>query len=164
MRVDSNTIQRGFTLIEILIVLFICSFIMLSGLYQWQQQVERQRLIDAARQVSEFIYSQMIEGVYLNRYQILSVKVGKGDWQLIVKDANNKQQVGKLTAERHQGITLSKASRTSIQLYGKQGTIRAFSIELKNQHEQITIYISSLGRIRSCSHKKMAGVPKCWPS
>ncbi|WP_272668467.1 prepilin-type N-terminal cleavage/methylation domain-containing protein [Providencia sp. PROV038] len=75
MRVDSNTIQRGFTLIEILIVLFICSFIMLSGLYQWQQQVERQRLIDAARQVSEFIYSQMIEGVYLNRYQILSVKV-----------------------------------------------------------------------------------------
>lgn len=85
----------------------------------------------------------------------------KGDWQLIVKDANNKQQVGKLTAERHQGITLSKASRTSIQLYGKQGTIRAFSIELKNQHEQITIYISSLGRIRSCSHKKMAGVPKC---
>ncbi|WP_213637094.1 type II secretion system protein [Providencia rettgeri] len=46
MRVDSNTIQRGFTLIEILIVLFICSFIMLSGLYQWQQQVERQRLCE----------------------------------------------------------------------------------------------------------------------
>ena len=67
MKVESNTTQRGFTLIEILIVLFICSLVMLSGLYQWQQQVERQRLIDAARQVSEFIYSQMTEGVYLNR-------------------------------------------------------------------------------------------------
>ncbi|HEC8324579.1 TPA: prepilin-type N-terminal cleavage/methylation domain-containing protein [Providencia rettgeri] len=161
MKVESNTIQRGFTLIEILIVLFICSLVMLSGLYQWQQQVERQRLIDAARQVSEFIYSQMMEGVYLNRYQILSVKVGVGDWQLLVKDANNNQEVGKLTAERHRGIELWNASRTSIQLYGKQGTIRAFSVGLKNQYEQITIYISSLGRIRSCSHKKMTGVPKC---
>ncbi|ENZ0172100.1 prepilin-type N-terminal cleavage/methylation domain-containing protein [Providencia rettgeri] len=161
MKVESNTIQRGFTLIEILIVLFICSLVMLSGLYQWQQQVERQRLIDAARQISEFIYSQMMEGVYLNRYQILSVKVGVGDWQLLVKDANNNQEVGKLTAERHRGIELWKASRTSIQLYGKQGTIRAFSVGLKNQYEQITIYISSLGRIRSCSHKKMTGVPKC---
>ncbi|EOV8086677.1 prepilin-type N-terminal cleavage/methylation domain-containing protein [Providencia huaxiensis] len=161
MKVESNTTQRGFTLIEILIVLFICSLVMLSGLYQWQQQVERQRLIDAARQVSEFIYSQMMEGVYLNRYQILSVKVGVGDWQLLVKDANNNQEVGKLTAERHRGIELWKASRTSIQLYGKQGTIRAFSVGLKNQYEQITIYISSLGRIRSCSHKKMTGVPKC---
>ncbi|MBV2189686.1 prepilin-type N-terminal cleavage/methylation domain-containing protein [Providencia rettgeri] len=161
MKVESNTIQRGFTLIEILIVLFICSLVMLSGLYQWQQQVERQRLIDAARQVSEFIYSQMMEGVYLNRYQILSVKVGVGDWQLLVKDANNNQEVSKLTAERHRGIELWKASRTSIQLYGKQGTIRAFSVGLKNQYEQVTIYISSLGRIRSCSHKKMTGVPKC---
>ncbi|ENU1225438.1 prepilin-type N-terminal cleavage/methylation domain-containing protein [Providencia rettgeri] len=161
MKVESNTIQRGFTLIEILIVLFICSLVMLSGLYQWQQQVERQRLIDAARQISEFIYSQMMEGVYLNRYQILSVKVGVGDWQLLVKDANNNQEVGKLTAERHRGIELWKASRTSIQLYGKQGTIRAFSVGLKNQYEQINIYISSLGRIRSCSHKKMTGVPKC---
>jgi len=161
MKVELNTTQRGFTLIEIMIVLFICSFVIFSGLYQWQQQVERQRLIDAARQVSEFIYSQMTEGVYLNRYQILSVKAGRNDWQLDVKDANSKQEVGKLTAKRHQGIELSKASCTSIQLYGKQGTIRAFSIELKNQNQQITIYISSLGRIRSCSHKKMTGVPKC---
>ncbi|MBO1929017.1 hypothetical protein J4731_07655 [Providencia rettgeri] len=76
--------------------MFFCYF---SGLYQWQQQVERQRLIDAARQVSEFIYSQMTEGVYLNRYQILSVKAGRNDWQLDVKDANSKQEVGKLTAK-----------------------------------------------------------------
>lgn len=161
MKDESSTTQSGFTLIEILIVLFICSFITLSGLYQWRQLVERHRLIDAARQVSEFIYSQMVEGGYLNRHQILSIKVGKIDWQLSIRDANSHQEISKITAEKHQGVELSKASRTSIQLYGKQGTSRAFSIELKNQYANVIVYVSALGRVRACSANKMVGISAC---
>ncbi|GAB1438157.1 prepilin peptidase-dependent protein [Providencia sp.] len=153
--------QRGFALIEILAVLFFCSLTMVSGLYQWQQQLEKHRLIDAARQISEFIYSQVIEGIYLNRYQVLSIKVGKIDWELVVSDVTSNQEVGKMTAKKHQGIEMSRASRTSVQLFGKQGTSRAFSVELKNNNSTITVYMSALGRIRVCSHQKLVGIAKC---
>ncbi|HGN1707286.1 TPA: prepilin-type N-terminal cleavage/methylation domain-containing protein [Providencia rettgeri] len=153
--------QKGFTLIEILAVLFICSLTTGSGLYQWQLQLEKHRLIDAARQISEFIYSQVIEGIYLNRYQILFVKVAKVDWELVVSDANTNQEVGKMTAKKYPGIEISKTSRSSVQLYGKQGTSRAFSVELKNKNSTITVYMSALGRIRVCSHQKLVGIAKC---
>lgn len=153
--------QQGFTLIEILAVLFICSLTVLSGLHHWQKQIEQQRLIDTARQISEFIYGHVKEGIYLNQHQILSVNLGKANWWISIKDAKTHQETGKITAEKFQGIEIVKATRTSVELYGKQGTSRAFSLELKNQYTAISIYMSALGRLRTCSSQGMVGLPKC---
>ncbi|EMU9000660.1 prepilin-type N-terminal cleavage/methylation domain-containing protein [Providencia rettgeri] len=161
MKQKQSHTQDGFTLIEILSVLFICSLTTLSGMHQWKQHLEKQRLIDAARQLSEFIYSHMMEGVYLNRHQLLSIKIGKEGWGISVKDANTRQEIGKITADKYQGIELIRASRHSVDLYGKQGTSRAFSFELRNKDTDISIYISALGRIRACSKKNIVGLPKC---
>lgn len=161
MKIEQEQTQRGFTLIEILTVLFICSLTVLTGLHHWQQQIEQQRIMDAVRQVSEFIYSHMKEGIYLNRHQVLSVKIGKLDWWISIKDAKTNKELGKVTADKFQGIEIAKATRTSVELYGKQGTSRAFSLELKNKNKSIFMYMSALGRVRACSYQSMAGIPKC---
>ncbi|MCW2257957.1 prepilin-type N-terminal cleavage/methylation domain-containing protein [Providencia alcalifaciens] len=49
MKTVINRLQKGFTLIEILIVMFICALAMLPALYSWQQQQQRLHLIDTAR-------------------------------------------------------------------------------------------------------------------
>ena len=153
--------QLGFTLIEVLVVLFICSLTTFSGLYYWQKHIERQRLVDATRQLSEFIYGYVKEGIYLNRHQILLVSLGKTNWWISIKDANTHQELGKITSDKYQGIELAKSTRTSVDLYGKQGTSRAFSFQLKNKNDAISVYMSALGRVRTCSHRSVAGVPKC---
>ncbi len=161
MKIAINNSQKGFTLIEILVVLFLCSLVILPGLYSWQQQLQRHHLIDTARQVSEFIYSNLMEGIYLNQHRILSINQGRGNWSLVVKDAVTQRERNKLTAEMFKGIEINKVTRTSVDLYGKQGTSRAFSISLTNKNEQITIVMSAVGRIRGCSSQLLAGIPRC---
>lgn len=161
MRIELRKTELGFTLVEILIVLFICSLTVFSGLHYWQKYIEQQRLIEAARQLSEFIYGYVKEGIYLNRHQILLVSLGKTNWWISIKDANTQQELGKITSDKFQGVELAKSTRTSVDLYGKQGTSRAFSFQLKNKNDAISVYMSALGRVRTCSYRSVAGVPKC---
>ena len=161
MKIKLDQTQLGFTLIEILVVLFICSLTAFSGLHSWQQHIDQQRLIDTARQLTEFIYQHVKEGIYMNRQQTLFVRPGKADWSMSIKDSNTHQEVGNITSDKFQGIELASSTRTSVELYGKQGTSRAFSFQLKNKDRVISIYMSALGRVRACSHFGMAGIPKC---
>lgn len=46
MKIELKQTQLGFTLIEILVVLFICSLTVFSGLHYWGKYIEQQRLID----------------------------------------------------------------------------------------------------------------------
>ncbi|EPL9571699.1 prepilin-type N-terminal cleavage/methylation domain-containing protein [Providencia rettgeri] len=161
MKIVLRKTELGFTLVEILIVLFICSLTVFSGLHYWEKYIEQQRLIDTARQVSEFIYHHVKEGIYLNRHQTLSVSLGKATWWMSIKDANTRQEVGKITSDKFQGVELAKSTRTFVDLYGKQGTSRAFSFQLKNKNDAISVYMSALGRVRTCSYHSVAGVPKC---
>lgn len=161
MKTVINRLQKGFTLIEILIVMFICALAMLPALYSWQQHQQRLHLIDTARQVATFIYSHLMESVYLNQHRILLVNIMQSDWKLIVKDANTGMHIVTLNSTKFKGVEIKSATRSSVDLYGKQGTTQAFRIELKNEFGQITVFMSVVGRIRACSNKKIAGVPRC---
>lgn len=161
MRVEVNSRQNGFTLIEILVVLFICSLVVLPALYNWQQQLQRFRLIDAARQVAGFIYSNLMEGIYLNQHRVLQVNNDQGRWNLVVNNVATGKEISRLSDSKLEGIGIKKTTRTSIDLYGKQGTSHAFSIELQNENEVIIIYLSAIGRLRGCSKQKMVGIPRC---
>ena len=161
MRIEANSRQKGFTLIEILVVLFICSLVVLPALYNWQQQLQRFRLIDAARQVAGFIYSNLMEGIYLNQYRVLNVNNVQGSWSLVVNNVATRKEISRLSDSKFEGISIKKTTRTSVELYGKQGTSHAFSIELQNGSEAITIYLSAMGRLRGCSKQKMVGIPRC---
>lgn len=161
MRIEANSRQKGFTLIEILVVLFICSLVVLPALYNWQQQLQRFRLIDAARQVAGFIYSNLMEGIYLNQYRVLNVNNVQGSWSLVVNNVATCKEISRLSDSKFEGISIKKTTRTSVELYGKQGTSHAFSIELQNGSEAITIYLSAMGRLRGCSKQKMVGIPRC---
>nr|WP_282553159.1 prepilin-type N-terminal cleavage/methylation domain-containing protein [Providencia rustigianii] len=154
--------EQGFTLVEILVVLFICSLVVLPALSHWQQQLQRLRLIDAARQTVEFIYSSLMEGIYLNQQRILVINSETKHWRLQIKNAETEQNISQFSGDRFPDIKLKKSSRQSVNLYGRQGTSRAFRIELGNQTEHITVFMSAAGRVRSCSYQKIAGVPPCW--
>nr|ELR5113295.1 prepilin-type N-terminal cleavage/methylation domain-containing protein [Providencia stuartii] len=153
--------EKGFTLIEILVVIFICSLVLLPALYGWQQQQQRTRLIDAARQVAVFIYSHLMESIYLNQHRILLINNAQGDWAVTIKDAVTNQQIAILSSAKFNNIGMKSAARTSVDLYGKQGTSQAFRIELINDFGQMTVFMSAAGRIRGCSNKKIIGVPRC---
>ena len=153
--------QDGFTLIEILVVLFICSLVILPALYNWQQQLQRFRLTDAARQAAEFIYKHFMEGVYLNQHRTLSIAMHQDNGRLTVRDVVTNKELGKHIVTDTEGVDISNATRTLINLYGKQGTSSPFSIQLQNSHGKITIIISAMGRIRVCSNQYIVGVPRC---
>lgn len=153
--------EQGFTLIEMLVVLFLCSIVGLPAFYQWQQQVKRLQLIDAARQTAEFIYSNLMEGIYLNQHRIMSVSSTLTSWNLKVVNVDTLQKISQFSGDKFDGIELKHASRQSIHLYGKQGTSSPFQIALSNQSDQISVIVSSAGRVRSCSKQALAGVPKC---
>ncbi|HEF8771125.1 prepilin-type N-terminal cleavage/methylation domain-containing protein [Providencia manganoxydans] len=153
--------EKGFTLIEILVVIFICSLVLLPALYGWQQQQQRTRLIDAARQVAVFIYSHLMESIYLNQHRILLINNAQGNWSITIKDAVTNQQIAMLSSAQFNNIEMKSATRTSVNLYGKQGTSHAFRIELINDFGQMTVFMSAAGRIRGCSNKKIIGVPRC---
>lgn len=157
----SNVDELGFTLIEIMVVLFLCSIVALPAFYQWQQQVKRLQLIDAARQTAEFIYSNLMEGIYLNQHRIMTASSTSKEWQLVVTDADAAQQISQFKGDKFERIELKHASRQSIHFYGRQGTSSPFRIELSNESDQISVIISSAGRVRSCSQQTLAGVPKC---
>ncbi|EKT60124.1 prepilin-type N-terminal cleavage/methylation domain-containing protein [Providencia sneebia] len=153
--------QNGFTLIEILVVIFICSFALIPALHNWHKQQQREYLIDTARQVAAFIYRHFMEGIYLNQHRILFVDPLKDNWKITIKDAITKDQIGQLVADKFNHVAIKSATRTSIDLYGKQGTSHAFRIELQNDFGQMTIFMSASGRVRGCSNKKIVGVPHC---
>lgn len=153
--------EKGFTLIEVLVVIFICSLALLPALYGWQQQQQRIRLIDATRQVAVFIYSHLMESIYLNQHRILLISHTQGDWAVTIKEAGTNQQIATLSSVQFKDIGMKSATRTSVDLYGKQGTSHAFRIELINDFGQMTVFMSAAGRIRGCSNKKIIGVPRC---
>ncbi|WP_323084110.1 prepilin-type N-terminal cleavage/methylation domain-containing protein [Providencia alcalifaciens] len=157
----NNVDEQGFTLIEILVVLFLCSIVALPAFYQWQQQVKRLQLIDAARQTAEFIYSNLMEGIYLNQHRIVTVNFTAKEWRLVVIDAETAQEISQFKGDKFESIELKYASRELIHFYGRQGTSSPFRIELSNESDQISVIISSSGRVRSCSQQTLAGVPKC---
>lgn len=153
--------EKGFTLIEILVVIFICSLVLLPALYGWQQQQQRIRLIDAARQVAVFIYSHLMESIYLNQHRILLVEHTQDDWKITIKVAGANKQIAALSSTQFSRIAMKSATRRSVDLYGKQGTSHAFRIELINDFGQMTVFMSAVGRIRGCSNKIIIGVPRC---
>lgn len=157
----SNADEQGFTLIEILVVLFLCSIVALPVFYQWQQQVRRLQLIDVARQAAEFIYSNIMEGIYLNQHRIMTVSFTSKEWRLAVTDVETAQEISQFKSDKFESIKLKYASRQLIYFYGRQGTSSPFRIELNNENDQISVIISSSGRVRSCSPQTLAGVPKC---
>lgn len=156
-----NDYQAGFTLIEILVVLGICSLVILPALYNWQQQLQHFRLTDAARQVSEFIYNNFMEGVYLNQHRVLSITMNQDSGRLVVSDAVTNKELGDHIVAGAGGVDISNATRTLVNLYGKQGTSSAFSLQLQNSYGKITIIVSAVGRIRVCSNQNIVGVPRC---
>ncbi|ELX8377609.1 prepilin-type N-terminal cleavage/methylation domain-containing protein [Providencia vermicola] len=161
MDIEIEKHNKGFTLIEMLVVMFICSVALLPALYSWQQQQKKLQLVDAARQVSVFIYRHFMEGIYLNQHRVLFIDTTQGDWKLTFKEATNQRQIAVLASTPYAGVEIQSVSRLSVDFYGKQGTSRAFSLKLKNNFGQITIVLSALGRLRHCSNNKIVGIPRC---
>lgn len=160
MKVQINS-QKGFTLIEILVVMFICALALIPAFYSWQQQQQKLRLIDAARQVAVFIYGHLMESIYLNQHRILSVTVAAKDWQLAVKEAGGFKPISVMHGEQFEDVEIVSATRLTVDMYGKQGTSHAFRIVLKNEFGRISVVMSAIGRIRGCSDKKIVGIPRC---
>lgn len=158
---DNRNSQKGFTLMEMLLVLFICSLAVLPALYNWHQQLQRIQLVDTAKQVAEFIYSSVMEGIYLNQHRVLQIINQNGHWQLVVRNALTNDEIKRLTSDEFSDIEISAATRLVINLYGKQGTGQAFRIGLKNKQTSLVLIMSSLGRVRACSNQKIAGIPTC---
>ena len=162
--------QRGFTLIEMIVVMLIVSLTLSYGVYHWHQQQQRIQLIETANRIAYFIHANLIDGIYLNLEKILKIVVHPTEWQLtfyISNPSNSRYHIN--SGAQHfeppfEDIQLYHANRTNIHFYGKEGTSYGFSLSIQNSVGRISVIVSALGRIRLCSNfsnLKIRGIAQC---
>ncbi|ANI29918.1 N-terminal cleavage protein [Yersinia entomophaga] len=147
--------QRGFSLIEWLLVLALLAYISVSSFQHWSHYQQRERLEITARQLLGFLTRLQADAFWLNRPALLwhsfddTWCIGSGEQPLQGCQA----QDGWLFTPDYSGITLVELTPESLGFYGLRNTAQPGRIILANAAGRIRLVISNHGRIRLCGEK-----------
>ncbi|PHM39893.1 peptidase [Xenorhabdus mauleonii] len=158
----TNKQQSGFTLLELLIGMFILSISLSWGLYYWGKYQNRQQLQSAANNVLSFMERQQALANYLNQERTLWLVLGQS-WCL-VSSATKISDCDEHDSERvnspHDNVVLASSTTDRIDFYGIRNTAMPASFILANPAGEISVVISGRGRIRTCSNT-ISQLPNC---
>ncbi|MBI6548865.1 prepilin peptidase-dependent protein [Xenorhabdus lircayensis] len=153
--------QSGFTLLELLIAMFIISISLSWGLYHWGKYQNRLRLQSAVNNVLSFMERQQALANYLNQDRTLWLVMGKS-WCLasVTKIADCDEGDGERVNSPHDDVFLTSSTTERIDFYGVRNTAMPASFILENSAGEISVVISGRGRIRTCSNT-ISQLPNC---
>lgn len=144
--------QRGYTLIETLIVISLVLILSASGLYGWQSWQQSQRLWQTASAVRDYLLYLRNDANWHNIDRRLRVNRTAQYWCLVADDtvltdcpSGNPAVFRPLWAQ----VSLSKMT-PNLTFFGVRNTAWAGSIVLSNAADSWSIVISSWGRVRLC--------------
>lgn len=144
-------IIQGYTLPELLIVLFIAAILTVSGVVGWQRWQQQQRLAETAQQIQHFLHQLRAWANWHNADRVLWLKPG-ARWCL----GSGEMPAGECqSGQRDQLIApypdVSVLSITQdMGFYGRRNVARAGNIEFANAAGQWRVIVSARARIRLC--------------
>jgi len=140
---------RGFTLLEMMVVVTIVSLLSLgawSGWHSWQQ---RQQLNDSAQQIQRLLQRLRSDANWHNTVHLLWLK-SAGRWCLGAGMADCLSITKHTLRAPHPGVSVELVT-SDLGFYGKKNTAHPGSILIGNAAGKRRIVVSSRGRVRICS-------------
>ncbi|MEQ9878209.1 prepilin peptidase-dependent protein [Pectobacterium aroidearum] len=163
-----NRQQRGFTLLELLVVLTIVALMAGGGLHGWIQYQQAIRLEQSAQQLLDFL-SRVQANAYWHNETRTAKFISQGDLWCVMADQHEKQ-VGETCRENYPGqfvrrtqdVVLAKLTSNVFTFFGLRNAAQAGHISLSNSAGQLRLIISVRGRMRLCSESKVVlAIPLC---
>ncbi|MBW5890693.1 prepilin peptidase-dependent protein [Pectobacterium polaris] len=163
-----NRQQRGFTLLELLVVLTIVALMAGGGLHGWIQYQQAIRLEQSAQQLLDFL-SRVQANAYWHNETRMAKLIPQGELWCMVTGQNEKQSE-ETCRENHPGqfvrrtqdVVLAKFTSNVFTFFGLRNAAQAGHISLSNSAGQLRLIISVRGRIRLCSEAQaVLAIPLC---
>ncbi|MEL7627509.1 prepilin peptidase-dependent protein [Pectobacterium aroidearum] len=163
-----NRQPRGFTLLELLVVLTIVALMAGSGLHGWIQYQQAIRLEQSAQQLLDFL-SRVQANAYWHNETRTAKLISQGElWCMMA--GQNEKQAEETCRENHPGqfvrrtqdVVLAKFTSNVFTFFGLRNAAQAGHISLSNSAGQLRLIISVRGRMRLCSESQaVLSIPLC---
>lgn len=163
-----NRQQRGFTLLELLVVLTIVALMAGGGLHGWIQYQQAIRLEQSAQQLLDFLSRVQANAYWHNETRTVKL-IPQGDLWCMVAGQNEKQaeetcrenHLGQFV-RRTQEVVLARSTSSIFTFFGLRNAAQAGHISLSNAAGQLRLIISVRGRMRLCSESQVVlAIPLC---
>ncbi|GKV79637.1 prepilin peptidase-dependent protein A [Pectobacterium carotovorum subsp. carotovorum] len=163
-----NRQQRGFTLLELLVVLTIVALMAGGGLHGWIQYQQAIRLEQSAQQLLDFL-SRVQANAYWHNETRTAKLIPQGELWCMVAGQNEKQAEDTCRenhpgqfVRRTQDVVLAKFTSNVFTFFGLRNAAQAGHISLSNSAGQLRLIISVRGRMRMCSESQaVLAIPLC---
>ncbi|MBQ4769178.1 prepilin peptidase-dependent protein [Pectobacterium versatile] len=163
-----NRQQRGFTLLELLVVLTIVALMAGGGLHGWIQYQQAIRLEQSAQQLLDFL-SRVQANAYWHNETRTAKLIPQGELWCMVAGQNEKQAEDSCRenhpgqfVRRTQDVVLAKFTSNIFTFFGLRNAAQAGHISLSNSAGQLRLIISVRGRMRLCSESQaVLAIPLC---
>jgi len=155
-----KTKQRGFSLIEMMVVMVIVAMLSAGGLFGWQQWQQQQRLRITTQQIRNLLEQLRSDANWHNRDHLISVKYAGKTWCLSSKlvEENQCHSDGRWRLSQYFSDVDITGITAGLGFYGLKNTAWPGHITLQSPAGKWRVVLSAQGRIRVC---EMSGSDKC---
>lgn len=143
--------ELGISLLEMLIVMMIASILSYLSITTYQQFTHQRQLIHSVRETIAFLSYQRQQALLFNIKIRISLHLSPSNKVVAIplRHSPEKQIIFQLAS----GIQLKQSTVSNFTFGGLRQTLRPMSFVLQSSEGEVSIVISSLGRIRACSQK-----------